>query len=408
TLSTMYALSKPKGAGRFGEDGSDEHHVAIFKPPSPARPANLSMKANRLVSSGDIQPTYRATSPPRGNFNKRVSTATDPLTAELLQMHQQQQEQNALKERATHAGLVPDPGPPPRTIYCRSRSDSTVSSISVNENKWIIADPSLNSSIKSFQEITFSAEDFEGVWMNADTPETQPSRGVSRSNHSDRRGAEQSEVMSGPELADDLSPLTPPKRQMTMRVAPREFTVFNPSMPSTGDVGDREQQQETEALGQTPVAKAENNHRISPFTSFEETHQTFQRLYPDMDELQAEAPKLQLELEDTEQQHATRPEPPIKMDELRIEGMSEDEMIRLAVEASKKEEDYRQRFMKATAMVETVEVEDPVVTHSLEQLMEMPRSQRSNEHRQVKPKGVQKVRNMLGLGRGIESITRSL
>lgn len=416
----MYALAQPKRAGRFGEDNDSQIDLPI-QPPSPPRPASFGLEANRLTSCGDMKPTNRTRSPPRGvnrNIrtpdNRKSSANPDPLTEELLRMHQQQQEQIMLQdmmelqlqqEREMYAGLVPDPGPPPKTVYCRSRSNSTVSSISINEREWI-DDPSLTSSNKSLREHVISNEEWEGVWQSAALKE-EPSRHPSLSNHtSDRRSAERSEVLSGPELSDDLCPLMAPKRKMTIQLAARqEFTVWNPNVPAAHDVGKREEQQpENEDLERKPAATQGN--RISPFCSMAETHQTFERLYPDRQELEAALPVFNEEAQPQEQDAPS--EPHLQMEELRIEGMTEEEMIQLAVEASKRDEEERQRFISATFMAETVVVEDPAVTYSLEKLMEMPAwSERSNEHREVKPKGMRKVRNMLGLGRGTESPTRS-
>jgi hypothetical protein len=397
----MYALAITKRAGRYGEERDDEIDAPpVLQPSSPLRPINLGLETARYTSRGDLQPTggrrRRSLGGDRNN-NHQATTNTvqkdpDPLTQELLRMHEQQELEQQLcqmqlqQQHDMYGGLLPNPGPPPTTVYClRSRTNSTVSDISFKKCEWV-DNPSMASS-KSAHEHMVLAKDWEGVILHATV---QHNRENSLENSGGGRNSrvtpcsrspKRSNAMSGPEMTDDLSPLVLPTRKAT--VVTQEFTVWNPHAAIPTVLRDWHESQPV--LARKPSAMEDDqkhsndsDNQRSLYCSMEETNQTYQQLHVYG---AAALPK---------QNNETTPsKPPLRMDELRIEGLTEDEMICLAIKQSLQEEEVRQRPTAACVVEEDIAVK-PLQGYSLEKVMEMPRPVRTPKH------SVPKVRNMLG------------
>jgi hypothetical protein len=395
-----------KRAGRYGEDYDDEN----------ARPFNLGLEAARYASNGDLQPTSgRRTDPGREQTNNHQAPTNtveqlsapkqkhpDRLTQELLRMHEQQElEQQLLQMQLQHqhnmyGGLLPDPGPPPTTVYClRSRSNSTVSDISFKEREWV-DDPSMASST-SAQEHMVLAEDWEGFILHDAMRSRENSLEGAAINDRVTPGSRSptlSDATAGPEVAEDSSPMVPSTHKGI--TVPQEFSVWNPNAAIPTVLRDGHKSLLEVALERKPSAvdvdqkhSNDSDNQRSVYCSMEETNQTYQQLHV-YGEVALPKPS----------NKTNPPNPPLRMEELRIDGLTEHEMIRLAVEQSMREEEERQRLTSAFVIEEDIAMK-PLQGYSLEKLMEMPRPERTPTHSAPKAKGMQRVRNMLGLRRGI-------
>jgi hypothetical protein len=158
-------------AGRYGEDNDATDTPRKPSPPPCFRPISLSLGVNRCHSTGDLQPT--------SSVAPRIVTTDieEEVPPSRLAPSPQQQIQ-VKRESFANQLFIREPGSPPQTIQCNLSRASSVSEISVNEPEWIIDDSSSSSESALVRKHMVSAEDWEGIILAVSCPdhETKVSR----------------------------------------------------------------------------------------------------------------------------------------------------------------------------------------------------------------------------------------
>jgi hypothetical protein len=466
--------------GRFGEEEKIEIESCrkglSAKRAQLARPVALSLEANRYHSVGDLQPTevsplLRYTS--TGDYEISTPTREEP---QPLRKRQPQKKNDALSPKQLDCfvdfspGMFRQPSSPPETVVCHLSRASSISEISFNEREWIVDDSSSGSESNSVTKHMVSAEDWEGIILAASCPEheaeqphglsprssglrfpecshapdnmlltelenqmryTHHGRDDKNTEDAEGRASDQS---SGPEILDDFfhAPLSPPQRQPSLppkshiravkvsstnngdEIDLREFAAHNAHIHSSQTFG------ATHGIAEVDVTKEDGVCRdFTPSTTTSTLSASSFQCGPRI----PEHPNLDVS-ESSQHSGASFPElmvetPHLRPEELCIEGLSDEEMLQMALQASQQDFDERNQIMAALHCESALEAanieagvdmndEEPIniaFGYSLEALLALPAPQRppvtlqENQFRRRR-RGGGGLRGMLRLGRG--------
>lgn len=410
--------------------------------PPPQRFMPQSLELNRRQSIGDLKPAVSTMS--------RANVISDSLQRPFLPLEEELQTQprsrenqhrqvssyppnqsnrecasNTLERFAEFPiGFTRNPINPPPEVTCQLSSASIISDISSKEFEWTFDEPSSNDSefTRLVRRRMVSAGDWEGIIFAASRPEaevdgisiprqskpstaTRPAmmtREEDDNPHLSGSGdtsnfVDVSDLASGPEVMDDFfhAPVSPPQRKSS--ASPKYVVTNNCANLVDIDIDLREVAAKNERIFSSaaiisPRSQADvaSPRKYSCKTIEDDTSSTAnstQFSYSPQSPPRPSAVGQERRHSFVESFPEMMPESDLHLEALRIEGMSDEEMLQLALEASKRDFEERNQVLAALECEEddTIDVIageeeqiiiiDRALAYSLEALMALPTPQ---------------------------------
>jgi hypothetical protein len=155
-------------AGRYGEDNDAIETPRKPSPPPCPYPVSLRLGTKRRQSTGDFQPATSAV--PRIISDDCEDQFTSSSHEQQDQQTPQDQKQ-VQREGIVNPLFFHEPGSPPKTIHCDLSLASSISDISVNEPEWVFEGSSSGSESNLVPKDLVSAQDWEGIILAVSRPE---------------------------------------------------------------------------------------------------------------------------------------------------------------------------------------------------------------------------------------------
>jgi hypothetical protein len=168
TLTQSRTPARRLAAGRYGENNDATEAPRKPSPPPCLAPVSHRLEGSRCHSTGDFQLVGSAV--PRVVSDVCHNRLPQQFSPSVEHQEHQQQEVQEQKDSIVNPLSFYESGCPPQIIHCNLSRASSVSEISVGQD-WVFDDSSSGSALESVQKNMVSAEDWEGIIMAVSRPE---------------------------------------------------------------------------------------------------------------------------------------------------------------------------------------------------------------------------------------------